>query len=147
MLARTSTIRALHLALCRGFAAASAAPAGPTTQATQYAPNAREISPEQVERVAAADLALRRAHDAISVGAADAAEAHRKRLIFRSKQRGWCVISAPGAGDAEPPECSREILRPLLAALAHSQLPSRTPRAHRHPLRCPGALPGWRWTC
>ena len=140
MLTRTSSLRALHLALCRGFAAASAAPAGPTTQATQYAPNAREISPAQVERVAAADLALRRAHDAISVGAADAAEAHRKRLIFRSKQRGWCVALEGGTGAGG--RAAWERFSAPLASHAHSRT---TPSTDAHsPLRSPS---GWRWTC
>ena len=61
----------------------------PTTQPTQFVPG-KELSEERVRQLGERDLALRRAHDTLAVtSAADASEAYRKRLIFRSKQRGW----------------------------------------------------------
>jgi len=161
--------RALVLHALRAF---SSAPL-PTTQATQYAPNAKEISLAQVERVAAADLALRRAHDAITVDASDAAEAHRKRLIFRSKQRGWCVWKRGGAagmrqcakGGRVGPWGSSVLAAPwhpctctwtlhpncsaLLLTLATPAHPPHSPPAILHPhTRTRARHPtGWRLTC
>jgi hypothetical protein len=54
------------------------------------------------ERAKAEDARLRAAYDApIRPGAAAAAglgaeEAYRKRLLYRSKQRGWCVCGGGG---------------------------------------------------
>ena len=96
---------ALLRAAARAASSAAASSAAPTTQAAvQYAPG-KELSEAQVRRVGESDLSLRRAHDAIGVDAGSAAEALRKRLIFRSKQRGWCVASPWGArkGRAEAP--------------------------------------------
>ena len=85
----------------RGGARALAAAAAPTQQPVQFTP--REMSPAHVTKIGAADAAMRAAYDALPAafsahalapGAPPLArlDVVRKRLAYRSKQRGWLEV-------------------------------------------------------
>jgi succinate dehydrogenase assembly factor 2 len=79
-----------------------APPPQPTQQATQYTPGA-ELPPHRVAALAARDGAMRAAYDALrtdfsahslapGVAPPPPLEVLRKRLLYRSKQRGWLEV-------------------------------------------------------
>jgi succinate dehydrogenase assembly factor 2 len=76
--------------------------AAPTQQATQYTPGA-ELPPHRVAALASRDGAMRAAYDALRTDfdahalapgapAPPPLEVLRKRLLYRSKQRGWLEV-------------------------------------------------------
>lgn len=86
---------------------ASSRPASPSTTApgsgsvrhsvsqgaVQFVP--RDVTPELVRRIGEREAELRANYDALPAACGDVAsraEALRKRLLYRSKQRGWCVF-------------------------------------------------------
>jgi succinate dehydrogenase flavin-adding protein (antitoxin of CptAB toxin-antitoxin module) len=92
-------------------AGAAAAAAASTTQPVQFTGSG--MTPEVLTRIGERDGAMRAAYDAMpaafpehaqpdsSAPAIDAHAAFRKRLLYRSKQRGWCVGRRGGGGAGE----------------------------------------------
>ena len=65
----------------------------PSTQPTEYKPNKKELSPAHFERVATLDSQLRTSYDTLNTDSTVSfRDAFIKRLIFRSKQRGWLEV-------------------------------------------------------
>jgi hypothetical protein len=63
---------------------------GPSQPAVQYAP--KHISPELFAKIGERDMSMREAYDRLPGTTTMAAlDVMRKRLLYRSKQRGWCV--------------------------------------------------------
>ena len=86
--------------------ASAAAPSSSAQQPVQFTP--RAMTDELIRKIGATDEALRAAYDAVPAAfpahsqpgagaggqpAVDHQAALRKRLLYRSKQRGWCVAA------------------------------------------------------
>lgn len=71
----------------------AASPAAPTVQPTEFTPNVREMTPAHITRVGELDAKMRASYDTLRTdGSVTFEEAYIKRLIFRSKQRGWLEV-------------------------------------------------------
>lgn len=67
--------------------------APPTVQPTEFTPNVREMTPAHITRVGELDAKMRASYDTLRTdGSVTFEEAYIKRLIFRSKQRGWLEV-------------------------------------------------------
>ena len=76
-----------------GSSSAASSPAAPTVQPTEFTPNVREMTPAHITRVGELDAKMRASYDTLRTdGSVTFEEAYIKRLIFRSKQRGWLEV-------------------------------------------------------
>jgi hypothetical protein len=132
--------------------------------------NPRTLSEEHVRLIGERDEALRRAYDAVPAqypahaqpaGAApvDQHAAFRKRLLYRSKQRGWCVAGGWRRGLARVAGGATATwwlpLLPVMPQALRAEEGGQRSRT-RDRASCVPTLPpfprraraaGWRWTC